>query len=50
MSDGRSTFAFVFRGGLPRAQSDLADVDVAAGSADFAWVHLDGSAPWRRVC
>jgi zinc transporter len=41
MSDGRSTFAFVFRGGLPRAQRDLADVDVAAGNADFAWVHLD---------
>ena len=41
MSDGRSTFAFVFHGGLPQAQSDLADVDLAAGNADFAWVHLD---------
>jgi zinc transporter len=41
MSDGRSTFAFAFRSGLPPAQSDLADVDVATGKADFAWVHLD---------
>ena len=41
MSDGRSTFAFVFRSGLLQAQSDLADVDVATDNADFAWVHLD---------
>jgi len=52
MSDRRSTFAFVFRSGLPQAQSDLADVDVATGNADFAWVHLDlsdaASQAWLR--
>ena len=31
----------MFRGGLPQAQSDLADIDVGTGNADFAWVHLD---------
>jgi zinc transporter len=41
MSDGHSTFAFEFRGGLPQAQNDLSDVDVAASNADFVWVHLD---------
>jgi zinc transporter len=34
-------FAFAFRGGLLQAPKDLAEVDVAAGDADFVWVHLD---------
>jgi zinc transporter len=41
MSDSRSSFAFAFRGGLSQARSDLSEADVAAGNADFVWVHLD---------
>jgi len=41
MSDGRPLFAFAFRGGLWQAPSDFAEADVAAGNADFVWVHLD---------
>src|SRR5271169_5853033 len=41
MSDGRPLFAFAFRGGSGQALRDLAEADVAAGNADFVWVHLD---------
>src|SRR5271165_649686 len=41
MSDGRSLFAFAFRGGLGQALGDFAEADAAAGNADFVWVHLD---------
>src|SRR5215470_2663587 len=41
MSNGRPLFAFAFRGGLWQAPSDFAEADVAAGNADFVWVHLD---------
>jgi zinc transporter len=41
MSDGRPLFAFAFRDGLWQVMSDLAEVDVAAGDADFMWVHLN---------
>jgi zinc transporter len=41
MSDGGPSFAFVFRGGLGQPLHDLAEADVAAGNADFVWVHLD---------
>jgi hypothetical protein len=41
MSNDRQQFAFAFRGGLWHAPSDLAAVDVAAGNADFVWVHLN---------
>ncbi len=41
MSDGRPLFAFAFHGGMWQAPSDLAEADVAAGNADFVWVHLD---------
>jgi hypothetical protein len=41
MSDTRSSFAFAFRGGLSQARSALSEIDVAAGNADFVWVHLD---------
>ena len=41
LSDGRPLFAFAFRGGLGQALRDLAEADVAAGNADFVWVHLD---------
>lgn len=41
MSDGRPLFAFAFRNGLAQVLRDLAEADVAAGSADFVWVHLD---------
>src|SRR5499427_6473991 len=34
-------FAFAFRGGLGQSLYDLAEVDIAAGNADFVWVHLD---------
>jgi hypothetical protein len=41
MNDGGPSFAFVFRGGLGQPLHDLAEADVAAGNADFVWVHLD---------
>jgi zinc transporter len=41
MSEDRPLFAFAFRGGLGQALRDLAEADVAAGNADFVWVHLD---------
>jgi zinc transporter len=41
LSDGRPLFAFAFRGGLGRALCDFAEADIAAGNADFVWVHLD---------
>jgi len=41
MSDGRPLFAFAFRCGLCQVLRDLAEADVAAGNADFVWVHLD---------
>lgn len=41
MNDGCPLFAFAFRGGLGRAVRDFAEADVAAGNADFVWVHLD---------
>jgi zinc transporter len=41
MSDGGSSVAFAFRNGLGQALHDLAEADVAAGNADFVWVHLD---------
>jgi len=34
-------FAFAFRGGLGQSLHDLTEVDIAAGNADFVWVHLD---------
>ena len=34
-------FAFAFRGGLAQSLHDFAEVDIAAGNADFVWVHLD---------
>jgi zinc transporter len=41
MSDGGPSFAFAFRNGLGQALHDRAEADVAAGNADFVWVHLD---------
>jgi Mg2+ and Co2+ transporter CorA len=41
LSDGRPLFAFAFRGGLGQALCDFAEADIAAGNADFVWVHLD---------
>ena len=41
MTDDNPSFAFVFRGGLGQPLHDLAEADVAAGNADFVWVHLD---------
>src|SRR6516162_7270206 len=41
MSGGRPLFAFAFRGVRWHAPSTLAEVDVAASSTDFVWVHLD---------
>jgi zinc transporter len=41
MSDGGPSFAFVFRDGLGQPLHGLAEADVAAGNADFVWVHLD---------
>src|SRR5271169_4641040 len=41
MSDDRPLFAFAFRGGVGQALRDFAEADVAAGNADFVWVHLD---------
>ena len=37
----RPLFAFAFRGGLGQSLHDLTEVDIAAGNADFVWVHLD---------
>src|SRR5271165_6654830 len=52
MSDGRPLFAFAFRGGVGQALRDFAEADVAAGNADFVWVHLDlrdaGAQAWLR--
>jgi Mg2+ and Co2+ transporter CorA len=52
MGDGRPLFAFAFRSGLGRMLRDLAEADLAAGAADFAWAHLDLGAPaaqaWLR--
>jgi zinc transporter len=41
MSDGHPLFAFAFRDGVGRALQDFASADVAAGNADFIWLHLD---------
>jgi hypothetical protein len=41
MSDGGPSFAFVFRGALGQPLDNLAWADVAAGNADFVWMHLD---------
>jgi zinc transporter len=41
MSDDGPSFAFAFRHGPGEALHDLAEADVAAGNADFVWVHLD---------
>jgi hypothetical protein len=41
MSDVRPLFAFAFRGGVGQVLRDLAEADLAAGNADFIWVHLD---------
>jgi zinc transporter len=41
MTDDIPSFSFVFRGGLGQPLHDLAEADVAAGNADFVWVHLD---------
>jgi len=41
MSNGRPLFAFAFRAGLLQELNDLAEVDRAADSAEFIWVHLD---------
>jgi len=41
MSDDGPSFAFVFRDGLGQPLPDLAEADVAAGNANFIWVHLD---------
>jgi hypothetical protein len=41
MSDGGPSFAFVFRGALGQPLDDPAEADVAAGNADFVWVHLN---------
>jgi zinc transporter len=38
---GCPLFAFAFRSGLGQSLHDLAEADVAAGNADFVWVHLD---------
>ena len=56
MSDSSPLFAFAFRSGLGQSLRDLAETDLAAGNADFVWVHLDlsdaeaqawlGSRPW----
>ena len=40
MSDGGSSFAFVFRGGLGQPLHDLTEADAAARKTDFVWVHL----------
>jgi hypothetical protein len=52
MNDGGPSFAFVFRGGLGQPLHDLAEADVAAGNADFVWVHLDlrDAAPQAWLC
>jgi zinc transporter len=41
MSDGHPLFAFAFRDGVGQALQDFASADVAAGDADFVWLHLD---------
>src|SRR5215471_19280090 len=41
MSDSRPLFAFAFRSGVRQPLCDLVETDVAAGNADFVWVHLD---------
>jgi len=40
-SDGHPLFAFAFRDGVSQALQDFAAAEVAAGNADFIWVHLD---------
>src|ERR1700719_667874 len=40
---GCPLFGFAFRSGLGQSLHDLAEADVAAGNADFVWVHLDVS-------
>ena len=47
MTDDNPSFAFVFRGGLGQPLHDLAEADVAAGKADFVWVHL--AMPLRKL-
>jgi Mg2+ and Co2+ transporter CorA len=41
LSNGRPLFAFAFRGGLVQALAEFTEAEVAAGNADFLWVHLD---------
>jgi|SRR5271170_6449426 len=41
LNNGRPLFAFAFRGGLVQALGDFAEAEIAAGDADFVWVHLD---------
>jgi Mg2+ and Co2+ transporter CorA len=52
MSEDRPLFAFAFHGGLGQALRGFAEADVAAGNADFVWVHLDlrdaGAQAWLR--
>jgi len=47
-------FAFAFRGGLAQSLHDFAEVDIAAGNADFVWVHLDlreaAAQAWLKRC
>ena len=40
-SDCHPLFAFAFRDGVSQALQDFAAAEVAAGNADFIWVHLD---------
>jgi zinc transporter len=52
MNEDRPLFAFAFHGGLGQALRGFAEADVAAGNADFIWVHLDlrdaGAQAWLR--
>jgi len=52
MNEDRPLFAFAFHGGLGQALRGFAEADVAAGNADFVWVHLDlrdaGAQAWLR--
>jgi zinc transporter len=52
MSEDRPLFAFAFHGGLGQALRGFAEAEVAAGNADFVWVHLDlrdaGAQAWLR--
>ena len=41
LSDAHPLFAFAFRDRLVQSLHDFAEAEVAAGNADFVWVHLD---------